>query len=211
MKFNKLSTIENLLFFTKEALRTLEPNNSSLDFNLKYWLKKGRIISLKNGMYVLKDRWEKEQNKQLYLEYLANKILEPSYLSGEYVLSKYALLAEAVYTITSITTQCSKSFTNNLGQFNYYSITPKLFTGYKTVAFDSATVLVANKEKALFDYLYLRFLKLTPINTKAIEELRINWENINTREFLRVKNYAKKARSTRIKKLISLIEKQYYD
>lgn len=210
MKSTDLAKLNKLYFFTKEALKQIEPGEQRLNFNLKYWLKKGKIISLKKGLYVLKSRWEKEENKQDYLEYLANKIYEPSYVSGEYVMNKYSLLTEAVYGITNITTKPTKSFINELGVFSYYSVTPRLWVSWEIKKFYSAPVLIAKKSKAIFDFLYLRFLKETPINKKIIKQLRINWENVSLKEFEEILKYARLSRSKRIKSVLDLIKKTHY-
>lgn len=210
MKVANLKKLSGLYFFTKETLRQIEPSDQRLNFNLKYWLKAGTIIQLKKGVYVLKERWEKEPNKKFYLEYLANKLYEPSYLSLEYVMNKYSLLTEAVYSLTSITPRSTKSFTNKLGAFNYYSLSPNLFFDFEIKKYFSAFVLIAKKPKAVFDFLYLRFLKKTPINPKTIDELRINWENISRAEFQKIAKYARNTRSRRLKLAINLIKKAYY-
>lgn len=210
MKLRNLKKISNLYYFNKESLRQLEKNEDLLNFNLKYWLKKGVIISLKRGFYILREKWEKEKNKELYLEYLANAMYQPSYLSLEYVMNKYSLLTESIWTITSITLKKTKVFKNSLGQFNYYSISPSLFGGYEIKKFYSASVLVAKKSKAVFDYLYLRFLKSVPIDLKTITELRINWENVNKEEFKEIKKFGQGSRSVRVKRVINLIQKIYY-
>lgn len=210
MKAKELSKLSNLLLITKESLRQLEKNENALAFNLKYWLKTGKLILLKRGFYILKERWQKELNKEAYLEYLANRIYQPSYLSSEYIMAKYSLLTEAVWGISSMTTKTTKTYKNKLGKFSYYSLSPALFEGYEAKKFYSATVFIAKKEKAVFDYLYLRFLKTTPINQKTIEELRINWENVSKTEFEKIKKYAKKSKSRRVDKVISLIERIYY-
>ncbi|OGK09696.1 hypothetical protein A2767_07580 [Candidatus Roizmanbacteria bacterium RIFCSPHIGHO2_01_FULL_35_10] len=210
MIIRDLTKLSNLFFFSKNSLRALEKNEEKLNFNIKYWIKTGKIISLKNGLYITKSRWDKEINKDLYLEYLANKIYEPSYLSLEYIMNKYSLLTEAVYGITSITTKKTKSFVNGLASFNYSSMTPDLFTGYETTKAFDTFIFTASKAKAVFDYLYLRFIKNTPINKKIIEELRINWENITKSEFKNIEGYANKAKSLKVKQVISLIKKMYY-
>ena len=125
-------------------------------------------------------------------------------------MSKYSLLTEAVYSLTSITTKKTKSFINPLGRFNYYSVTPKLFTGYKIVTFRSIPVAIATKEKAVFDFLYLRFIKNSEINSKAIEELRINWDLISKKEFKKICSFTKLTTSNRINLLLSEIERLYY-
>lgn len=209
MKTAQLDKLANFLLFTKETLRQLEENNDRLDFNIKYWLKKRKIISLKNGLYVLKVKWEKENNKDGYLEYIASQLYQPSYLSCEYVMSKYGLLTEGVFGITSVTIKTTKTFLNDLGNFNYYSISPSLFLGYEVKKNGSFPVAVAKKSKAVFDFLYLRFIKNTPVNKKTIEELRINWENITRGEFREIINYAGKTKSVRINQVINLIHTAY--
>jgi len=211
MKIDKLRKIENLLLLTKESLRQLEPNEVNLNFNLKYWIKKGEIIRVKKGRYILKSRFEKEENKEAYLEYLANNIYKPSYLSCEYVMNKYNLLTEAVYNITSISPKKTKIITNQLAKFVYYSLSPVLITGFKIKKFQSADIMIADKPKAVFDYLYLRFIKNTPINDKSVEDLRINWENLNKMEFIEIKKYADLSNNKKIKEVIRIIFKKYYD
>ena len=210
MKVKELTKLSRLLLFSKDSLRQFESRADALDYNLKYWKKRGVIITLKKGLYILKDRWDKETKRDLYLAYLANKLYEPSYLSLEYVLNKYSLLSEAVYGLTCITTGSTKFFVNDLGRFSYYSISPKLFSGYKQERSYVVPILIAKKTKALFDYLYLRFLKKTPVDPKEVMELRINWENVNPQEFNQLQRYATLSNSIRVKKIIELIKNQYY-
>lgn len=209
MKSQSLKLIANLDFFTKETLRQLEPNEEALSFNLKSWQKAGKIITLKNGLYLLRERWEKEPDKEGYSEFLANKIYEPSYLSGEYVMAKYGLLTEAVYGISNVTTKKTKVFKNKLGVFSYSSITPSLFTGFK-IENNPRSRFVASKAKAIFDYLYFRFLKETPVNEKEILELRINWENVTKKEWFEIEKYIKIGKSLRLKEVGKIIKRQYY-
>lgn len=210
MKSVDLEKLGNLLILSKESLGSFEKNRERLNFNIKYWLKKGELIPVKRGLYVLKSVWEKEAKKDVYLEYLANKIYEPSYLSFEYVLNKYSLLSEGVFTITSATIKPTKIISNALGVFNYYSLSDELFSGYLRKDFNSASIFEATKAKALFDFLYIRFLKEAIVNRAVIEELRINWENFRKRDFLEMKKYAKIVKSRRVKEVIKLIEERHY-
>ncbi len=209
MKTVQLNKLSNLFIITKETLRQLEDDNDRLDFNVKYWLKKGNIISLKKGVYVLKETWEKETNKDDYRQYIANQLCQPSYLSCEYIMSKYGLLTEAVYGITSMTTKTTKTFINSLGSFSYYSLSSALFLGYEVKKISSFSVAVAKKSKAVFDFLYLRFIKQTPVNKKAIEELRINWENMTKEEFRELAQYGRKTKSVRLNQAINIIRETY--
>lgn len=211
MTLNELKNkTSGLLLLDKNILRNFEPRENTLNANIKYWLKNKELILLKKGVYILKDKYEKETQKNLYLEYIANQLTQPSYVSVEYVLAKYQILSEPVNAITSITTKTTKEIINNICSFRYYSVCPALFSGYEIKYFYNSPVLTATKSKALFDYLYIKFLKNIPINDDSIKNLRINWENITKNEFIKTCSYSSRARSKRIKKVLNLIKEMYY-
>lgn len=210
MKITKLRELKNLLLFTKETLRQFETDEDALNFNLKYWTEKGEVIPLKKGLYILKENWEKEEDKASFLEYLANKLYEPSYLSGEYILSQFGLLSESVFGISSVSLNSTKSFQTPLALFTYSSLSPKLFSGYTVKKFKGAPIFIATKPKALFDFLYLRFLKRAVVNKKAVEELRINWENLKKQELEEAQKFATLSASRKVRELFNLIKKRYY-
>lgn len=206
MKLIKLKEkIAPLVIFSKNILRTLEPKTDILDANIKYWLKKGELLQLKRGLYIFKEIFDKELQKDLLLEYIACQLIKPSYLSLEYILSKYQLLTEISSTFTLVTTKTTRQISNKLGTFRYYSVSPSLFLGFKLKNSEDYPIYEAYKEKALFDYLYLRFIKNTPINWKAIDNLRINWDNINKSEFKKMKKYLKFTKSKRLKEVFKII------
>jgi len=211
MKFEFLKkNSENLVILNKELLKTLEPQEDVLDFNVKYWLKTGKIISLKKGMYVLADAVQKIKSADKYLEYISGQLVQPAYLSAEYVLAKYQILSEPVQAITSVTTKKTQKFSNELGVFRYYSITEDLFTGYKIKQEGELVFAEADKSKALFDFLYFRFLKETDVDLVTIDNLRINWENITKSEFKKAETYLKLTNSRRLKKVFELIGKNWF-
>jgi hypothetical protein len=199
----------NLLIFNKETLRTLETNENTLNNNIKSWIKTEKLIPLKKGSYIFKEDYQKEKDKDFLLEYISNTLAKPSYLSCEYVLAKYQLLTEAVYGITAITIKNTKEYNNKLASFRYYSIKSNLFIGYKTIYKNNRPIYEATKSKALFDYLYIYFFKNKSISKKAIQEIRVNWELINKKEFKEIYKYAKIAKNKRILKLIELIKEVY--
>lgn len=212
MKLEYLKKNTNkLLIFNKGILRNFEPKKDVLDANIKYWLNNSSIVSLKKGVYILNDKYEKEIEKDFYLEYIANQLIQPSYLSLEYVLDKYQLLSEPVSAITSVTIKSTREISNRLSVFRYYSISPDLFQGYRVKYFSGAPIMIAEKSKAIFDYLYLRFLRNTAINEVAVKELRINWENASKKEFKKVYSYLTLIKSKRVKKAIDLINKIYFN
>lgn len=205
MKWKELGeNAEGLLVLDKDTLRNLEPAKYLLDSNIKNWLKSGKLVALKKGLYTTRKKWEKERNKNLYLEYLANKLLEPSYLSLGYVLSGYQLLTEAQMAITSVTVKTGRSFNNKLGAFSYYNIKEELFTGYRTKKYKTARINIATKEKALFDYLYFQFYNKKP-NKKSLENLRINWSNLTKKELKDCRKFTRLVNNPNIEEVFKLI------
>lgn len=210
MRFSQLEKYAGKLpIFGKEILRRLEPNKWALDGNIKNWLKAGKIISLKKGLYTMSKAVFFNPQEQ-FLEYASNQLVRPSYLSFEYTLAKYALLSEPVEALTAATTKSTREIKNSFGVFRYYSLPERLFTGYAASGGKNRPVFEAVKEKALFDYLYLRFLRNRKISLEAVEELRINWDSVSRAEFSRVCSYDKLTGNVRIKKVLSLLKKRYY-
>lgn len=202
---------KNIPIITKTNIKLLFPNISifTFDQNIKNWLKSGRLLALKKGLYVFGDYLDDNKKESLYLEWLANQIYQPSYLSKEYMLQKYGVLTEAVYVFTSVSQKTSRSFNNKLGSFNYYSIQPKLFVGWKAISYGDKIVYVASRSKALFDYLYFYKRVLFFINEKQIEGLRLNLDEYDKKDWQEFEQYLSVAKSTKLNKIYKLIKKVY--
>jgi predicted transcriptional regulator of viral defense system len=161
-----------------QALMAQMTHHSHPRRKLKELQKKGQLIRLKKGFYVLsKDLLGKEYSPQI----IANLLYGPSYLSLEYALSYYNLIPERVEIFTSVTTQKNKLYETPLGVFSYKHLTPSLYslgvTLQKTT--DERSFLIATPEKALMDIFTLKFDNSTSPNiddvSRALEEdLRIH-------------------------------------
>ena len=205
-QINKLTILEHSSFFNKRTLeRILNINEEALYSNVKRWLKNGKLIQLKRGCYVTKDYTLRTGNKQGYLEWLANKLKEPSYISMEYVLQKYNLLSEAVYSITSVTIKKTDSYVNKLGQFNYYNIKDDQFLGYKIIQNGEYITKEATLAKALFDYLYYKIGKLNKINIDLWDDLRINIDDVSKEDKLEFIKYCEAEGSKKMKQISKII------
>lgn len=197
--------IENKPYLTKaEMAFLLEKNDKNLDKKISKLMKDDIIIPIKNGLYVSKIFYFK--NRENIEEYLANIIYYPSYLSTEYVLAKENIIPEAVFSYTSVALKTTREFNNSLGNFVYKKIKELIFTGYyQKNYFDKYTIKIAKKSKALFDLLYLK-----PINSlDEIDDLRINWENINELEIDEFFEYVKLSKSKKMARIYSFIKKKY--
>jgi predicted transcriptional regulator of viral defense system len=195
--------MEQLPYFNKITLgEMLEKKGDSLNYWAKTLLEKGEIIALKKGLYASKlyltGLSRTPPLRELYLEYLANIIRYPSYVSLEYALSKYGALPENIYAITSVTQKTSRVYKNKLGTFFYRNIKEDLFTGFKVVDFEGKRVKIATPAKALFDFLYYQDLQDPDL-------FRINWEVFSKddrKEFERIVFLAKSVKMERFLKTI---------
>ena len=196
--------MEQMPYFNKITLgEILGKEGENLNYWIKKLLKKGEIIALKKGLYVsrlyLLSLTKNPDLKEKYLEYLANIIRYPSYISLEYALSKFGVIPEGVYAITSITTKTGRIYKNKLGNFIYKSIRDNLFSGFEAVGFEDKRVKFATKAKALFDFLYFR-------KKGNLEDLRINWDQFAENDRQEFKKIVFEAGSDKIKKEVKKLK-----
>ncbi len=158
------------------------------------WQKKGYIKKISKLFYFFNNKMISEEN----VFFIANKLLEPSYISLERALSFYNLIPENVFMVSSVSTKKTKLIKNQISNFNYRSIKKSLFFAYKLIKVNNFSFKIAEAEKALLDLLYLR----SDIKTeKDILELRIN-ENTFC-EIIDIKKMEKYARQFNSKTLFN--------
>ncbi len=114
---------------------------------LERYTKKGVFGRVKKGFYIYKS-----EPPSVYL--LANKLYEPSYISFETALSFHKIIPETVYGATSATTQPTREFAWGQTTLSYHKIKKEAFTGYGLISIGEEAVLMAEKEKAVVDFLY---------------------------------------------------------
>jgi len=124
---------------------------------------------------------------------LANYIYQPSYVSLQTAMSFYSLITGFPHIITSITTRKSKTFEVDKREWGYSQIKRDLFWGYKK----DKEFLIAEREKALLDYVYFGMKGLC----------RVDWEEIDLSEInkKRLLSYANKFNN---KKILSIIKER---
>ena len=143
----------------------------------------GKLIPLRRGLY--------ETDANASVKYLAAKIYNPSYISLDYVLSAYSLIPEAVYSVTSATSNKSKIYNNEFGYFIYSHIPQSVYSlGIKEEVEGGCSYLIATPEKALCDKLYSFPVvsNLSELTALLFDDLRLDEEellNLNKDELLR--------------------------
>ena len=205
---NKIKKLENLSYFNKDTVsQYVNAKTNTLSTDINRWIKNDILIQLKKGFYVTSNYYEKLQNKTLYFEFISNKLREPSYLSLEYILQKYSILTESVYALTSITIKSSRIYKNKLGLFIYRNIKDILFTGFNILENNGFVIKEATKAKALFDWMYLKLLRLKKFDLPLLESFRLNLESFKPKEFKEFELYCELTGIRKYLQLLSMIKK----
>ncbi|HVA67074.1 MAG TPA: type IV toxin-antitoxin system AbiEi family antitoxin domain-containing protein [Elusimicrobiota bacterium] len=143
----------------------------SAKFLLIRYTRQGLLCRLKRGLYAVKARMPSTW-------VIANRLYRPSYVSLSSALSYYGLIPETVYAVTSVTTKSTREFEARGVSYSYRTIKRSAFSGYRSVEINGESVLMAEKEKALADYLYFVFLKKEPwnrrLNTDGVHRGKLN-------------------------------------
>lgn len=202
-KSNLLEELKSLPYFNKDRIFTLGKNektynlaDNTINTYISRSLKGKDIISLKNGLYISTDFYNKNKSNISYLYFLANIIRRPSYISSWTALQYYNLTTEVIYTITSVTPKVTRDYKTKIGTFSYQSIKRELFSDFSLIK-DGFDFFIASPSKALFDLLYFRTRQLKGLKLKdidlLIEELRIDINEMDKKEkekfYSMIKNY----------------------
>ena len=158
--------------FTTQALLEKYKDYSNPADKIKRETEKQNLITLKKGLYV--------DDKNLEGALLAQFIYGPSYLSFEYALWYYDMIPEGImhtYTSATFSKRKRKIYVNYFGTYIYKDVPKEVFSvGVKTEEYEGTTYLIATKEKALCDKLYIMppVRTLKDIKDMLFDDLRID-------------------------------------
>lgn len=167
-------------FTPQDLQRIFGVSRSKAKYFLEEYTKGGLFWRLKRGLYTLKSAAPSEEE-------IANLLYRPSYISFEYALAAYNILPEMTYSVTSATTLPTRRFEVGERTFAYYTIRREAFTGYIPLKRNGRTVLMAEPEKALVDFLY--FVALG----KKSQNDRLQTANLERQKALRYANLYQRA------------------
>ncbi|MBN1365188.1 MAG: hypothetical protein JW976_10330, partial [Syntrophaceae bacterium] len=173
---------------------------------LSEWQEKGFIKMIRRGHYIFSDLEINESG--LFL--IANNIYSPSYVSMEMALAYYNLIPEAVYGITSGSSLKTNHFKTDFGEFIYRHVKPQLMFGYKLISHKGQNFKIAEPEKAILDYFYLK----AHLDTKEdFVGLRINGEEFKEQmDRDKLKRYLNAFNNNQLeKRFIKLLKTINYD
>jgi predicted transcriptional regulator of viral defense system len=130
------------------------------------YTKRGLFLRLKRGIFILADNPPSQ-----FL--IANKLYEPSYISLDTALAHYNIIPETIYSITSATTKATRKFKTLNTLFTYQKIKKENYTGYEPIKYQGETILMAEPEKALADYLYFVSLKKRELSYERLDPSKL--------------------------------------
>jgi predicted transcriptional regulator of viral defense system len=191
-----------LPLFGAADLAPIGEKREYLNIILSRQVKQGMMLHLRRNLYVTKSYLDNAERRGIfssYVEFAANKLYPPSYLSLDYVLHEHNMLTEIPRNITSVGLRKTDRFSNDLGNFIYHKIKEELYLGFKVVKKGDFAILKATKAKALFDFLYLR--KRLLVDKRAVEELRLNLDEFTENDFKELQGYVETERSPRMKEI----------
>lgn len=167
--------------FSNSLIKTLLVNYRRPNDKISELLTDQALIPIKRGLYVLNP---KRTGRPLSLPLIANTLYGPSYVSLDFALSYYGLIPEAVYEITSVTTDRAKTYDTPVGRFSYKHASLKIYPlGIASVANESGHFfLMATPEKALCDKLMqtsnLRINSVSTMLSYLEQDLRLDLDEL---------------------------------
>lgn len=154
--------------FSAALLHTGGVSRSELSVQLSRWVKAGRLVQLRRGVYAIAKPYRKVEPHPMRV---ANALRKNSYVSLQSALAFHGVIPEYVPVCVSVTTGRSEQIETELGTYVYRRIHPDYFFGFaQEEVSPHQQAFVASAEKALLDLVYL-----TPGGESAsyLRELRL--------------------------------------
>ena len=120
---------------------------------LSRWTAAGRIYQLRRGLYTLAPPY---QTAAPHPFLVANRLLQPSYVSLQAALAHYGLIPEYVAVTTSATSRRPAEWETPVGRYTFRHLKQSRFFGYRRLEVAAGQqAFIATPEKALLDLIYL--------------------------------------------------------
>jgi predicted transcriptional regulator of viral defense system len=165
---------------------------------LSRWTAAGRIYQLRRGLYALAPPYQAVAPHPFLV---ANRLLQPSYVSLQAALAHYGLIPEYVAVVTSVTSRRPGAWETPLGRYAFRHLKQSRFFGYHRLQVaDGQHAFVATPEKALLDLIYLEPGADDPM---YLAELRL--QNLERLDLDRLRQQVKRAESPKLARAAQVI------
>jgi len=167
----------------------------------------GEILRLKPGLYLLDGRYRHSEPHPFQIAALLHY---PSHISLESALSWHGLIPEAVYQVSSVTVQRSRTFTTPLGVFTFQRVPARLpRAGVQALQVARDTwAFIASPLRAIADLLYLdKTITWKNNGLSWLEEsLRIEEEDLRQIPFTDIDDIVTSLRSLRVRNYLQQLK-----
>lgn len=147
------------------AMLTGEEKDSRLSKKLYYYVKTGRLLNPRNGIYA-KPAYNPEE--------LACLLYTPTYISLEYVLQRAGIIFQFDTGITNIS-YLSRELSIDNQIYRYRQVKGEILTNTAGINRNKSNINIASPERAALDMLYLNkdyyFDNINPLDKKIIKKL----------------------------------------
>jgi predicted transcriptional regulator of viral defense system len=174
--------------------QAFDDRREAIRVQLSRWMKQGKVIGLRRGMYTLSETYRRAP---LSPAVLANQLYRPSFLSSLWALGHYDLIPERVVWLTSVTPRVPRHFENPFGVFDYRNLKQDFFFGFAATIVGGQEFLVAEPEKALLDHWHLTEGEWT---TERLDEMR--YQHVDRVVATRLRDHAARFRSPRLDRAV---------
>ena len=174
--------------------QAFDDRREAIRVQLSRWMKQGKVIGLRRGMYTLSETYRRAPISPAVL---ANQLYRPSFLSSLWALGHYDLIPERVVWLTSVTPRVPRHFENPFGVFDYRNIKQDFFFGFAATVVGGQEFLVAEPEKALLDHWHLTEGEWTK---ERLDEMR--YQHVDRVVATRLRDHAARFRSPRLDRAV---------
>jgi predicted transcriptional regulator of viral defense system len=191
--------------FSSALLLSGNVSAQQVRLQLSRWVKDGRLIQLRRGLYMLAPVWRKVEPHPFLV---ANRLQRGSYVSAQSALAFHGIIPEYVPVVTSVGPGRPETVQNLLGAFQFNHLARQLLFGYSQIEVAPRQLaFVASPEKALLDLIHL-----TPgaDSEEYLRQLRLQTpEAINLPRLLELAQRSGKPKLMRASRLVgSLLEEE---
>lgn len=177
----------NIPFIIERDIPGGKGARQALRNQLNRWQKRGLVLKLKRGIYILNED-DRKRNPGRFV--IANQLYAPSYVSLESALAFYGLIPERPADVTSVTTKKTQAISNAHGVFLYQHVKPPAFRGLRREK-DASGIdyFIAEPEKAVVDFLYLNLDRIS-VEAKDIFSSSFRFQNLSGLKRTRIRALA---------------------
>jgi hypothetical protein len=139
--------------FSSGLLLSGRANDRSLRLQLSRWVRAGRLLQVRRGLYALAPPWRKVEPHPFLV---ANRLRRGTYVSLQSALAWHGVIPEHVPVVTSVGAGRPGMSETPLGVFRFCHLAEDLRFGYAKIEVASRqSAFVASPEKALLDLVHL--------------------------------------------------------